>query len=990
MLVVELELERGQQRSVHGHSDAVTCLAHSEEQALGASGQVRRAGCKYAEVLLWDSETFQVCATFAFHTADVEALGFVQGGEVLVTIGADRDRTMALWPSAREGFFRVGRREGAPLAVCSAFKGGGVCGLLAAPGGSDLPVQFATFGVQHVKFWQAGRVTPTIEGRRGAFGSGGVPKVVVCVAWAARDRLVAGGSNGEVYFFEGSQAIRRLQLQRFSVSFLLPLRDSLAVVYSHGVCSVLTGGQAVDVNLADLAGAPDAKMQSPFVGGAAWRQSSLLLASRTHLLKLDLSDGLKRLQRCEVLMSQPSAALTAVCTHPVEPRIYTGALDAGVRCYRSDSLQPIESKSFKASGGVTCLAVSGATAGADGSAWLAVGCDDATLSIMSESTFHYVLRRTLSARKSKLTCARFSPTDASGTHPLWLAVGTDDGCIHMFKFKDATCKSAIHTGSETVTKVATLRGHEASIFDVCFADTLPCNFLISVDASGKALAFDVPMARRLPTMALVRDVPFSPWTSPIGWQVQGCWSALRGPEQAALPPRHFVEIPGRRAIAVSDAAEPGIELFTFPCPEGPRLRPPRLEGPGAPVSSLIYSGFTDSLLACSDTVLFVWSWKGTRSRGSTREMPPVAAASSPLRAVQRIDSVPAMCATPEDQKRVKAAAVLTPPRPRPRNASAVTAVQRGRANSKENSKENAKVLPTSGLKKAQRTKDLQTPPPKAPAARQAWAQDEDGKERPGQQPASPSKPKTATSLLEVAPLPSSSPMKAAADMIALMPATGSLHWAIEPQVTAGLPSSGSVGRRPKSSPQEVAPKIGAPPGASEFAARGGGGAAEAQRIREDTEAKARSFHERQQFDSVGLILSGQARPNVTGVAPSEGYEESRAGRFQYRAQEAGSRYEVEAHLPGGQLTKVSRNPLRRTLTFEGKVVNRWAVGQGAATVEEERLVVRVPAGFDLSGPPVEIVRNFEQGGCFVAIDRKGFGVRFDAAEADEDSELSLK
>ena len=32
-------------------------------------------------------------------------------------MGSDRDRTMALWPAAREGCFRIGRKEGVPLAT---------------------------------------------------------------------------------------------------------------------------------------------------------------------------------------------------------------------------------------------------------------------------------------------------------------------------------------------------------------------------------------------------------------------------------------------------------------------------------------------------------------------------------------------------------------------------------------------------------------------------------------------------------------------------------------------------------------------------------------------------------------------------------------------------------------------------------------------------------------------------------------------------------
>ena len=154
--------------------------------------------------------------------------------------------------------------------VCSAYKGGALCGLCAAPGSSELPMLFATFGVQHIKFWQtprSGRLSQAIEGRRGAFGTEG-PKIIVCAVWVARDRLVAGGNNGdvdlivdefclcfniyfvfmfwcfvhsfisinsqqnfsgEIFFFHGSRAVRKMEPQVSPVACLLPMRDTLAV-----------------------------------------------------------------------------------------------------------------------------------------------------------------------------------------------------------------------------------------------------------------------------------------------------------------------------------------------------------------------------------------------------------------------------------------------------------------------------------------------------------------------------------------------------------------------------------------------------------------------------------------------------------------------------------------------------------------------------------------------------------------------------------------
>lgn len=647
-LVLEISLQTQQQRFIQ-HGSAVTCLAHSFQQRLGASGQKHTTSTKWAEVLLWDSESFDVCATFSFHKNDVEAIGFIQDGEVLVTIGSDRDRTMALWPAARAGVFRMGRKDGAPLVVCSAFKGGAVSGVTGAPGSSELPLLFATYGAQHMKFWQSARsarLSAAIDGRRGAFGCDGAPKMVLCACWVARDRAVAGGSAGEIFFFHGSRAVRKMAFQPSPIACIVPLRESLAAVHANGICTILSSGQTVEQDFSTLDCWPESRFRTPLVSGASWKHDKLLLSSRTHLVCLDLVNGTKGNRSCQVLASQPSSQLTTVAAHPAENCIYTGAMDGVVRCYDGSDLKCIEGRSLRASAGVTCLAISGISAGEDSSAWMAVGCSDATISIMSEKTRHYVLRRTLSAKKAKLTCARFSSVDMSGAHPLWLAVGTEDGCIHTFRFKEATCRACaytgVHTGEEIVSKVATLRGHEAPIFDICFADTLPCNYLLSADLSGKQLAFDVPMARRLPTLALVREVPFCPWTAPVGWQIQGCW-ANREQMKVSLRERRFHEIVGRQSVAVTDDCS--LEIFPFPCVEQPTVVPERFEGPAATISCLLFDAASDSLIAASDTVLFIW-------RFSKEQM----IQRMPLRPVPAPQGVPQ---TPDSRK--SASPAFTPP-----------------------------------------------------------------------------------------------------------------------------------------------------------------------------------------------------------------------------------------------------------------------------------------------------------------------------------------
>jgi len=221
------------------------------------------------------------------------------------------------------------------------------------------------------------------------------------------------------------------------------------------------------------------------------------------------------------------------------------------------------------------------------------------------------------------------------------------------------------------------------------------------------------------------------------------------------------------------------------------------------------------------------------------------------------------------------------------------------------------------------------------------------------------------------PSPASDPLQdehsAREDVEAPLPAP---EWAIQPPEVQDAWLGAAVERRRSRS--LVAPKIGATEGGNFCQV-----ANDTQRIREDTRVRAQTIHERQQFDTVGLLLGGPGRQSTFTVeAPVGAYSEVCAGRFVLRLRDAGGRYEVEARLPRGRLTRVLRNPLRKTLIFEGEVLSCWARGGavgGPAMSEylEERLVVRLPPAFDLMAPPACVERNLPQGHCFVAVYRYG-------------------
>lgn len=1038
-LVVMIDLDSKRQRFIRGHTGAVTCLAFSSEQGFGASGQLLSSGAKCAEVLIWTPAETQPCALLSFHQADIEAMNFVQGGQLLVTISADRDHTLALWNVAKDGALRCRRREKVPLVVCSAYKSGIVNGVLAAPERKGQAPEFVTFGASHIKFWKSpaiiARLSPTLSSRRGAFSEGS-PQSVVHVAWTPSGKLIAGGSEGQIYFFEGTRAIRRIHQQNHSVAMLLPLKDALLVVYAHGVCSLLHGGsepRAVDIDLAALPGAPDARMQSPFVGGKAWRQSSLVLASRTHLLLVDIAGDLREPRSCETLLLQPSKAITAVCAHPSAPRFFTGSLDGGVRCFRSDTHEALPERSFKTSTGVTCLALSGCSPG--GAAWLAVGCEDSTLAVLGENSLNYVFRRCLAGRgdrRARLTCAAFSSCDCSGAHPLWLAVGADDGSIHTFRFKDPTCRFETHTGPETMVKAATLRGHGAAVVSVAFASTLPCAYLLSVDSSGQELAFDVPMGHRLSSVALVRDVPFTPWTSPVGWQVQGCWTSQRPPVDASkvrLPTRCFTEVVGRSIVAASDAASPAVELFPFPCPTSPSQPIPRLDGPASPIAALLHGACSDRLIAASDALIFVWGWP---AKPHWEPASSASAIGSPLRPSHQAGVV---FDTPEGQKLAVAAedALLLTPQPKsPAYLDAGSAT-------KENFAATANLGGQAPLatpwavdwdKDKASGRAFRAPPAHAlwnggvPDPRRGFSAPPQGRrtyheQQPGQEDVVPELPQMGEATFSAMPEVAALPCEPQTLLEEALPTTQPAPWT-EAQTVEPLPPAGTSveGHQPLpvfyfgGAPGESNCSF-AEAGHSRLHARAGGvrdfvspkiGAAECggvgqvsrntQWVHEDTEARARGVHQRQLCDTVGMLIggsepsAGRRRSNSVGAVAALGAQghENEAGHFRYRVREAGPLLEVEASLPGGRLLRVMRNPLRRTLTFEGEAVSGQHVPerrspprssraidrrQPLPDVAEERLVVRIPAGFDLMGAPAHVERAFSEGHCLVALHRSG-------------------
>lgn len=625
---------------------------------------------------------------------------------------------------------------------------------------------------------------------------------------------------------------------------------------------------------------------------------------------------------------------------------------------------------------------------------------------------------------------------------MWLAVGTEDGCIHTLCFKDPLCHDAARSGPEAVTRVAALRGHAAPIFDVSFADALPCKYLLSVDTAGQALAFDVPMARRLPSVSAVRSEQFSPWTAPIGWPVLGCWSqepVAEGP--GALPPRRFCEARGRSLVAATAADDFAVELYPFPCPTSPARHPPRLIGPSSPISALWHGLSSNCLLGASETALFVWTW-GKRSPGRSAyrlplEMDPQRSPlASPDAARENRSSSPSPL-RPSVGKQPGGAVLDTPDGPKRIMPVTDAGALEGQSWSSPQHRTPLKVRPQAKVNDSNLTPTKKTPPakrtPPGGSAQRHQSTPVGGRHGQPHFPAAGGRPGTvqprkaweaapraaladrvlrdsedsadagaAGGYPDVAPLPGSQIQDTRSNEFRQVAGPSHLQGAFrdaEDPIARDMKHvlEAAVEAEAHTDRQARLAVPGAQPGwydqpdmniARRRSASVSGTAVtsvqphspgEASRAHEDNFARAKQIHHRHQADTVRSLLSGgkesHIRPAMAVVAPLGQFKEAHSGRYQYRVRDAGDQYEVEAHLPGGRLLRVLRNPLQRTLTFEGEVVSHWALGrdvEGKAEQRKESLVVQVPAGFDLQAPPGRVERNFVEGRCLVAICKRGF------------------
>lgn len=462
------------------HDDDIVCLAAHPSDGVVASGETG----KTPKLVLWSAETGATLRVIMFHSRGVGSVAFSCGGALLVSVGMDDERAVAVhnWSTgALVGKGKCGR--GATIHALCAFEGG-----------------FVTGGKDHVRFWEvpgaAASTAKELGCKAGAYHKSTSARTVVSVAAAGED-VCTGMSDGSLCKWMGRANTASVQAHRGAVTAMCAVAG-LAGAEEAACDRVASGGKdgwvyiwsnkfekewSLDMNSSSpLSLKPEvsalALVSGNLVIGTAAAEifeANLLAGTLLHLVE----GHYEARAEASALATANDSKLFATAGDDCTVRLWDGA------SFRQRALKHVGSK-------VRALAFS-----TDGSQ-LALGCFEGKVVVLQADLSERVAEVALSS--AWIQAMRYSPDGAT------LAVGSHDSNVYL-----------VNSKSYSVREVC--KGHHSFVTAIDFSSDSAV--LQSASGDYELLFWSSRSGKQMKSMAEVCDIKWSSWSSTIGWPVQG-------------------------------------------------------------------------------------------------------------------------------------------------------------------------------------------------------------------------------------------------------------------------------------------------------------------------------------------------------------------------------------------------------------------------------------------------------------------------------------
>lgn len=198
-----------------GHNDDVVSLAIHPKKKIAASGQVAFKGeSKMIPIYVWDIETKEILATLkGFHRGCIKVLEFSPDGSKLLSIGTDKDNSLAIYDWARERLVSQAKVDKS-IVTDVAWKNEDV---------------FTTVGIRHIKFWKQSETR--VSFKRGKWRMNSREPIISVIYCFPQNICFTGGKSGNIHTWRNDSCSSQKQAHKGPVRVLMKYKH---ILYSGG------------------------------------------------------------------------------------------------------------------------------------------------------------------------------------------------------------------------------------------------------------------------------------------------------------------------------------------------------------------------------------------------------------------------------------------------------------------------------------------------------------------------------------------------------------------------------------------------------------------------------------------------------------------------------------------------------------------------------------------------------------------------------------
>lgn len=507
------------QRFFQGHDDDVIALCAHPNGSTFATAQMG----KHPKIFVWSSEDCSASAPCieGFHQRFVSAICFSSDGSKLGSVGGDDDHSVAIY--SWEKNLLVASAKGERHAVKS------ICYHSSSQ-------EWITCGERHVRFWK--EQGKNLTSKRAIFGKAAEQKlasVFECVI-SFGSAAVAGGSDGNLYVFQGSNELSRTVNAHGSTAVF-----ALAASPDSGAANELVSGgkdgkiaiwstQFAKVAIIDLSEVAATTSSSTGLLNAAVRsihiskrssRSFLIGTMGSDLVEVDASCNSKPTMRF-VTRGHYHMELWGLTCHPKKPEYCTAGDDQTIRIWCAEKRIQLRIARLRAAARACAISPSGelVALGYGGRAQHQAkksttkksegGRSIDCTGVMEILDYNDLTKSVIHDKPSKqaISEVKFSPTGET------LAVGSHDHCIYIYRLERKA-------NAWSVRKTGVFNKHQSYITHLDFS--ADGEFLQSNCGAYELLFSRADSGKHITSASSVKDVNWATWTCVLGWPVQGIW-----------------------------------------------------------------------------------------------------------------------------------------------------------------------------------------------------------------------------------------------------------------------------------------------------------------------------------------------------------------------------------------------------------------------------------------------------------------------------------